>query len=234
MKKLLKIILVILLTNCLPAVTATAGNPQQMVRRGNQFYENGQYPEAEKEYRRALEEGLKDPGLLYNLGNALYRQGRFEEAARLFEGLSSVSDPGFDRSRAFHNLGNALVESQEYGKGIEAYRNALRLNPEDDDTRHNLEYAMHRLQDPPPSQDPQPGEDDQEQDEGEDETPSQPQDGEGRQDAAGGQQAPRPETLSPQDAQRILDALNQQEQAIQESIKREESPARTRQTERAW
>jgi tetratricopeptide (TPR) repeat protein len=203
-------------------------NPE--VRRGNREYKTENFTEAEMNYRKALEEDPQSLKALYNLANALYKQGRYDEAANILDGISNLNIPDNRRADAYHNLGNARIGNQQIQEGIEAYRNSLRLRPDDNDTRHNLAMAMKLLQEQEQEQQQdQDGDDDQQQDQ------QQPQDGDDEQQNEQQQQPqPRPDQISPEDAQRILDALNQQEQEIQEKIEREERQRRPERPLREW
>lgn len=203
-------------------------NPE--VRRGNREYKAENFTEAEMNYRKALEEDPQSLKALYNLANALYRQGRYEESANIFDGISSLNIPDNRRADAYHNLGNARLGNQQIQEGIEAYKNSLRLRPDDNDTRHNLAMAMKLLQEQEQQQQQdQDGDDDQQQDQ------QQPQDGDDeQQDEQPQEPQPRPDQISPEDAKRILDALNQQEQEIQEKIEREERQRRPERPLREW
>lgn len=224
---------------------ANTGGERGMIRKGNKHYGEGSFPEAELEYRRALEENPMDPRALFNLGNALYRQGRFDEASAVFDALAGMAPDGIDLADTYHNLGNAHLGAQRFGDGVEAYKNALRIRPEDNDTRYNLEYALRFLQDPPPAdQQPQEQQGDQpdegqpdqegEQDPQEGQDPGETQRPESRESPGEESQPGQPDRISPQDAERILDALNQQEQKVQENVNREKEPVQPRRTGREW
>ena len=203
------------------AHSASAQIDRKLLRQGNQLYQEQKFDEAEIMYRRALEGYSQDQRALFNLGNSLYRQGRFQEAAEIFQALAQISGGDQEKASAWHNLGNSYLENQQIAEGIEAYKNALRLDPASDDTRHNLAYALQLQQDPPPQEQPQQGENEQQKNENEQEQEQEQQ------------PQPRPDQLSPQDAERILNALNQQEQKIQENINKDNQrvPARV---EKEW
>ena len=205
------------------------------VRQGNELYKEEQYNRAEIRYRQSLEENPQNIKGMFNLGNSLYRQGRYEEAAELFEGLSKFAPGEDEKAYAYHNLGNTFLQSQQYAESIEAYKNALRINPEDEETRFNLTYAMRMLKEQPPQD--QQGEDQDNQDEGQEQNQSQEQqENNPNQNPLNeqNQHQSRPDQLSPQDAQRILDALNQKEQKVQEDLKREQTPRSRVRQEREW
>ena len=210
-----------------------AQSDNQLIRNGNKEFEQENYHDAEILYRRALEENPNNSKALYNLANALYRQGRFDEAINILDGLSQIEPEKIDKSDVYHNLGNAQLGAQQIKESIDSYKNALKLNPGDNDTRYNLAYAMNLLDemDQQPEDQPESGEDDQDQ-ESEQEQPEQ-DDGE---DQEPQQDRPQqlPDQISQEDAERILDALNQQEQKIQEEIKREEAEVPRGRPEREW
>ena len=104
------------------------------------------YQQAEINYRKAMETTHNYDKANYNLGNSLYRQERYEDAAKAFEGVANNQNSSKDlRSRAYHNLGNSLLKQEKYKESIDAYKNALKLNPTDMDTKYNLEYARKKM-----------------------------------------------------------------------------------------
>lgn len=212
-------------------VFAQVENPE--VRRGNRAFKSEQFQEAELKYRSALEQNPQSLRALYNLASSLYKQGRYDEAANILDGLAKLDIPESKRADILHNLGNAHIRNQQLQEGIESYKDALRIRPEDMDTRHNLAHAMQLLQEQEQQQQGD-GEDDQ-QDQDQQDDQQQQQDGnEDQQNQEQQQQQPRPDQLTPEDAQRILDALNQQEQEIQEKIDREEKQRRPQRQQREW
>jgi Ca-activated chloride channel homolog len=227
----MKCITIILFLLNFTALQAYAQYVNPDVRRGNREFKAEKFTEAEMNYRKALEENPQSLKALYNLASALYKQGRYDEAANILDGISKLNIPDNRRADAFHNLGNARLGNQQIQEGIEAYKNSLRLRPDDNDTRHNLAMAMRLLQEQEQQQQQdQDGDDDQQQDQ------QQQQDGDDEQQDEPQQQQPqpRPDQISPEDAQRILDALNQQEQEIQEKIEREERQRRPERPLREW
>ena len=120
--------------------------------------ENNEFITAEVAYRKAIAiEENKATGS-YNLGNAYYKNSKNEEALSRFVNAAKVATTKPQAHQAFHNLGNALMNQKEYSRAVEAYKNALRNNPSDDQSRYNLALAKDLLEKNPP----QEGEDDQE------------------------------------------------------------------------
>jgi Ca-activated chloride channel homolog len=204
----------------------TSQSVNSTLRQGNSKYNDGEFQEAELNYRRALERDPSDTRALYNLSNVLYKQGRYDEAANILEGLANMDLPDPKRADVLHNLGNSKMGEQKIKDGIEAYKDALRIRPQDMDTRHNLAYAMRLLQEQEQQQQENQDDQDQEQDQ-------QPEDQQ-QDDQQEQQPQPRPDQISPQDAERILNALNQQEQKVQEDIDREEKQRLPVRVQREW
>jgi len=122
--------------------------------------ENNEFITGEVAYRKAIAiEENKATGS-YNLGNAYYKNSKNEEALSRFVDAAKVATTKPQRHQAFHNLGNALMNQKEYSGAVEAYKNALRNNPSDDQSRYNLALAKDLLEKNPP----QEGEDDQDKD----------------------------------------------------------------------
>ncbi len=225
MKRIFLIGLVLILV--LPAIAHA--QERRNLRQGNKLYQDEKFNDAEIRYRQSLEENPQNIKGMFNLGNALYRQGRFDEAAEIFGGLSQFAPGEREKSFAWHNLGNSYLQSQKYAESVEAYKNALRINPDDEQTRHNLAYAMRLLQEQPPQDQDGDGNEDEDQDQDQDKNQKQ-----NEQDQQQQQQQPRPDQISPQDAERILDALNQKEQNVQEDLKRDQTQRAPVRHEREW
>jgi Ca-activated chloride channel homolog len=197
---------------------ASAQGERRFIREGNRLYNKEQFDESELSYRRALERDRESPQARFNLGNSLYRQQRYDEALGFFDDLTGEIDDPLNRSKVFHNLGNSLLMSGQVEQSIEAYKEALRNNPGDSETRYNLAFArnlldeMEKEQQQDESQDQEDSQDkEQEQkgDPGQEDTPPQDQD-----------QAPqpRPDEISPEDALRLLEAAEREEQRVQEKL----------------
>ena len=122
-----------------------AQSPLYEVRAGNEKYHENDFVAAEELYRKSL---AKDPNTTesaYNLGDALYRQGKYEESAKYYAAAATQAEDEETKAKAYHNLGNALLKNQKLKESIEAYKNALVNNPKDEDSRYNLAYAQKQL-----------------------------------------------------------------------------------------
>ncbi len=126
-------------------ILAFGQQEKQLVNEGNILYHDSLFEEAQAKYQEAqlINPDLKEAG--FNLGNALYRQEKLDEAAPLLENYAKSANTAKERSSGYHNLGNTLLQKGELEKSIEAYKNALKENPTSDESRYNLAYAQHML-----------------------------------------------------------------------------------------
>ena len=110
------------------------------VYEGNLYFNNS-FLEAEKNYRMALSEMPSNTKGAYNLGNAYYNAELYDEAlARLLEAARKGTK--LEKHRAYHNIGNVLMQDKQCKKAVEAYKNALRNDPKDEESRYNLAIAQ--------------------------------------------------------------------------------------------
>ena len=125
-------------------LTITVNAQAKDIRQGNRNFKKGQYAEAEKDYKSSLDKKYNDKAQ-FNLGDAYYNQKNFDEAARSFQ---SVTDRNVEKdleADAYYNLGNSMMEQQQYAEAFNAYKNCLKLHPDDEDARYNLEYARQKM-----------------------------------------------------------------------------------------
>lgn len=115
------------------------------LRKGDRAYERDLYKNAEKHYRTAANHEVGNEKAVYNLGNALYQQGNWEDAMKRFAQAAEVAKSSSNKADALHNLGNALLKQREYKNAVKAYQKSLRLRPGDQETKVNLQMAMKKL-----------------------------------------------------------------------------------------
>ena len=186
--------------------TAFAQTEEKYIRQGNKSFENKKYADAEVSYKKSLNKNLKSYEGNFNLGDAYYKQGKYDEAAKQFDMLKQQNKDKKTNAANLHNLGNTLLKSEKYQESIEAYKQALKLNPEDEDTRYNLAYAQAMLRE---QQQQQQQNQDQKKDDKKDQQ-QQNQDQQQNQQQQQKQQQQKQE-ISKEDAERILQALNNDE-----------------------
>jgi hypothetical protein len=138
--------------------------PRRLTEKGRQEYESGNHPQALEAFEGAARARPEDPAVRFNMADGLYKNGRYEEAAALFRSLGHDATAPFAPAARF-NLGNSLYQKQDYKGAIQAYRDALRVAPNDEDTRRNLELALRQLRE---QEEQQKRQQEQQQDQGQD------------------------------------------------------------------
>ena len=161
----------------------------------------------------------------YNLGNALYKQGNYEEAAKKYSSVTEME--GADdktKAKSYHNLGNSLMGQQKYGEAMEAYKKSLKLNPKDMDTKYNYEYARRKMlvQQQQQQQQQQNQQQNQQQQQQQNQQQQQQQNQQ-QQQKQQQQKQDRQQQQQRRDEQRQLDALQQNERRTQEKVKNAEA-----------
>ena len=114
-------------------------------RKGVKLYKDSLYSQAEEKFSEALLKNQDSFIPSYNLANTVYKQSDFERSESLFNGLTQKTENKKQKSMAFHNLGNSLFNQDKIEESIEAYKNALRNNSSDFDSKYNLSLALKRL-----------------------------------------------------------------------------------------
>jgi len=181
------------------------------------------YKKAEVEYRKSMETTKGYDKANYNLGNSLYRQGNFEDAAKAFEYVAKQESSNKDfRAKSYYNLGNTLLQQKKYKESMEAYKNSLKLKPSDMDTKYNYEYArkMLRKQEEQQQQDQQ-NQDNQQQQDKEEKSEPKNQKGDNKEEQKKREQQAAEQRQQNQD-KRQLDALQQNERKTKEKVDRKE------------
>lgn len=110
-------------------------------RNGNKQFDRGVYTDAEASYKKALDKKNNMPEATFNLGDAVYQQKRYDEAAKQFQLSAQTNTDKTVKAKAYHNLGNTFLEQQKWEDAVKAYKEALKNNSKDADTKYNLAYA---------------------------------------------------------------------------------------------
>lgn len=241
-----------------------------LVYKGNELLEEDNYVEAEMEYRKAISKAPNKAVGAYNLAHSYYKKGSFDEA--LFRGQEAAKNAitKDEKHRAFHNIGNILMQNDMCKEAVEAFKNALRNDPKDEETRYNYALAKEcadQQKDGGGEEDKKDENKDQEKDK-EDEQKKEDQnkdekdkkdegdqdkkegdkkedengkpkddkkdDGKGKDDQKDQNQKPKPGQMSPQQIKNILDAMQNQEQKVQEKMNAEKQKGVKVKTEKDW
>lgn len=241
------------------AVAGYAQKEKKYVREGNKQYEDGNFSEAEVQYRKALTEDPKSYKGKFNLGDAMYEQKNFDESGKLFNELAESNASNEVKSGANYNMGNSLMSASKYKEAIEAYKQALRQNPDDQDAKYNLEYARKKLieqqqqqqnQDQNKDQDKDQNKDQDKKDENKDQQDKKDEqnkdqnqkDDQQQQDQNKGdqnkdqqKQEQQPQQISKEDAQRMMEALkNDEKQTLQKLQEQKAKAAKAKSSDIDW
>lgn len=208
---------------------------RKYIRQGNKEYKEENFDESELLYRRALEKDRESYAGEFNLGDALYKQEKYGDAVRNFEKLAEDVEDPVKLGYLYHNLGNSLLQDNRVEESIEAYKNALRNNPADDETRYNLAYAQRLLQQQQQQQQQQDqNRDQQDRDQQNQQEQQQQEQEEQQQDQQEQQQQQQAQQISREDAERMLQALQEDEQELQEKIQKQKARAQRVRVLKDW
>ena len=201
----------------MPLSVAAQKEVRKNIRKGNSVYGKQKYSEAATFYQHAVEENPSSKEAHFNLGNTSYRQKEWDKSMEQYNHFISLEQENpLEAAAGWHNIGNAMLQKKELQKSMEAYKMALRLNPQDNETRYNLATVQKMIQDQEDQQDQSEGEQEQEQQEQqEQQQPQQPQDQNKEQRA---EQPDQPEQMSRDNARQLLQAIEQDEQQTQEKV----------------
>lgn len=246
------------------------------VYQGNNLIQEDDFISAEMSYRKAISEQSNSVAGAYNLANAYIKNGNAEEALFRLEQAVKTSVSKSEKHKAFHNIGNVLMQSEKCKEAVEAYKNALRNNPSDDETRYNLSVAKACAEEQEQQDDQNKDQDnndenkddkdkkedqenkdkdgdnkeendekdkdkDQENKDKKDED-GKPEDDKKEQDKKGDEEKkenpqkpkPQPGQLSPQQIKNLLEAMNNQEQKVQEKMNAEKEKGVKIKTDKDW
>jgi len=262
----------------------SAQSERKITRKGNTQYETGNFVDAEVNYKKAIEKNSNLLEAQFNLGDALAKQERFDEAIAAFDLVSATSEDENLIASALHNKGNVLLQQQDLEGAVESYKEALRVNPKDNQTRYNYAYAKNALaqqqqqeqeqdeenqdedkndkeenqdnkdkgdqknedsenEDQEKSEEEKDKDKEEQQDEGEnkeDESDKEQQDkgqtdgDESEEEKQEQQPKPKENQLSPEEAQRLLEALKQEENKVQAKMKKHKIKGAKVKIEKDW
>ena len=223
-----------LLVLALLSLSASAQVDRQCVRRGNKLFRAGQYADAEVQYRKAVEANRNNPQAVYNLGNALMAQNKDSAAVEQFQTAARMESDPMRKYLSFHNIGVICQKRQMFKEAIEAYKEALRLNPHDDETRYNLELCKRQLKKQPP-QGGGGGNDDKKEDkqDKQDQQQQQQQDQQKKEDEQKNEQQQKPQ-MSKENAEQLLNAALQQERQTQQRMQEQQQQQGRRRLKKNW
>ncbi len=208
------------------------------IRKGNRLFNDSVFVDAEVNYRKALEVNPKSTVSMYNLGNTLSQQQKFQDAMEQYASASKIEKDKMKLAHIYHNMGVLFQAGKDYAKAVDAYKMSLRNNPADHETRYNLALAQKMLKDQQNQQDQDQNKDqqqkqDQKQDQNKDKQNDQKKD-----DQKDQQQPPKPEKqdnqMSKENAEQLLNSVMQDEKDVQDKVKKQQKVIQGGRLEKDW
>ena len=218
-------ILSLLLVASTVQVFAQQKTDRDYLRSGNKLYNDSLFIKAEVDYRKALEINPKSTDAMFNLANALLMQQKAKEAMEQYESVSKIEKDKDKLAQIYHNMGVILQSSKQLPQCIEAYKESLRNNPKDNETRYNLALAQKQLKDQQQNQQNQDQQQQQQQKQEEEKQDQnkdqQEQEQKDQQQQNQQQQQQNKNEMSKENAQQLLNAVIQDEKNVQDKVKKQ-------------
>lgn len=227
---------IILLLLTALSVSSYADNRQarKLIRKGNALYRVDKRQEAQVDYLKAYRADSTDARVLYNLATSMFPQDyklvqkeRCDTMAMMFERAAQAETNPLRKAKAFHNEGVAYQGVKDFGKAIEAYKNALRCNPNDDESRYNLVLCQRQLKN-------QGGGNNNQQQDKQNQQDKQEQQQQEKQEKQDQQQQQQEPPMSKENAEQLLNAAMQREKETQKRMKEAQQQPRRRRIEKNW
>ena len=224
-----KSVLIILLT----LASVSAWGQKVDLRKGNREFRKGEYGEADISYRKGLLKDTSSVAAKYNLANNLYRQESFDEAAKMLDGIENPD------AAACFNRGDVAIAKEDWKTAVDSFKECLLQDPGDLKAKENYIYARNKLmeqqqqeqQQNQDNQDQNKDPDQQDQDQNQDQQQNQQDQNKGQDQ----QQQQEQQELSAQQAQQLLQAIQEKEKQTQEKVDEKKAAAlKSRQKEKNW
>ena len=215
----LKAVLTIIILMILPGIISAQGD-RKLIREGNREYEKSKFSEAEISYRKAFDKNNSSAEAIFNVGDALYKQKKFEDAQKQFVDNHSLVEDKEKKSASLYNLGNSLLMANKVEESINAYKGSLKFNPSNMEAKYNLGYAQDLLRKQQQQQQQQSqSKQDQNKDNRNKDQNKQQENNSQEQEKNQQQKKQDQQEISPEDAQRLLNSIANDEKNVQEKVK---------------
>lgn len=209
---------------------------RDFIRKGNRQFKDSVYVDAEVNYRKALDANPKSTIAMFNLGNTLAQQNKLQEAMEQYVGATKIEKDKSNLAQIYHNMGVIFHSQKDYAKAVEAYKQSLRNNPKDDETRYNLALAQKMLQDQQQNEQNQ-DQNQQQQNQQDQQQEQKQQDQQQNQQNQQNQQQQQPDQkdnrMSKENAEQLLKSVMQDEKDVQDKVKKKQVLQGTR-LEKDW
>lgn len=209
------------------------------IRIGNRLFNDSVFVDAEVNYRKAIEVNPNSTISMYNLGNTLSQQQKFQEAMEQYVATTKIEKDKKKLAHIYHNMGVIFQAGKDYGQAVEAYKMSLRNNPLDDETRYNLALAQKLLKDQEQNQQDQNQDQNQDQqDQKEQKQDQQEQDQNQNNQKDEQQQPPKSEKqeneMSKENAEQLLNSVMQDEKDTQDKVQKQQQVIQGGRLEKDW
>lgn len=207
------------------SVLAYSQTDRQLIREGNRLYHKKDYTKAEVLYRKAIAKNRENPQAIYNLGSTLLMQKKDSAAMEQYEKATKLEKNKTRLAKVYHNIGVILQSHQMYGEAEEAYKQSLRNNPNDNETRYNLALCKRKNnnQQNKQQQKKQQQKQDKKQQQQEKQQKKQEQQPQNNQ-----------QRMSKENAEQLLNAAIQNEKSTQQRIKKAMQKPQRQTLEKNW
>ena len=209
--------------------SVSASSDRQYIRSGNRFYRQENYAKAEVEYRKALDKNSHNAQAMYNLGCALMQQQKDSLAILQLQNAGKTETAKLRKAMVYHNIGVICQKHRLYGDAIEAYKESLRNNPSDDETRYNLVLCMRQQKQNKDNQNDKQNKENKKKDSDKKQNENQNQN---KQDKQQKQQST--EKMSKDNAEQLLNYAVQAEMATQQQLNKNKKQSQTRRLKENW
>ena len=211
--------------------TAQAGaqTDRNLIRQGNRAFKSQKWAVAETQYRKAISKNQKNPQAIYNLGCALMAQQKDSMAIQQFTNAAQLETNRLRRAASCHNMGVIMQNHREYAQAIEYYKMALRCNPQDNETRYNLALCKKLLKNNPQNKDKNKDNKDKNDDKNKNDK-NKNKNNKNNQN----QNQPNQDKMSRENAEQLLNAAVQQEQATKRKLQKAMSQPRRKAYDKNW
>ena len=237
MERCLLIIVTTLVTFNLSLATCHADNRQarKYIRQGNRLYNRNLRHQAQVSYFKAVSADTTDARAQYNLATSMFpdnfkmvKEEQRDTMVQTFIKAGELEENPYRKAQAYHNAGVVLQGAKQFQQAIEAYKEALRNNPNDDETRYNLVLCQRQLKDEGGGG----GQNQQQEDKQDQEQQKQEQQQQQQQQEQQQQQQEPP--MSKENAEQLLNAAMQQEKKTQERMQQQQQQGKRRKLEKNW
>lgn len=223
----------------LSAVAVSAQKAERdYIRKVNRLFNDSIFVDAEVNYRKALEVNPKSTVSMYNLGNTLSQQQKFQDAMEQYVSASNIEKDKMKLAHIYHNMGVLLQAGKDYAKAVDAYKMSLRNNPTDDETRYNLALAQKMLKDQQQNQQNQDQNQDQNKDQQKQDQNKDKQNDQKQDEKKDQQQPPKSEKqnnqMSKENAEQLLNSVMQDEKDVQDKVKKQQKVMQGGRLEKDW